>query len=586
MTISYQDFVNKLNENKTPLKKVYFTFGRFQPITSGHLVNFDFVFGQPGDHFIYVSHSEDSDKNPLSLKTKLELIKAARPAYEKFIIPTSKEMPSVIQILGKLQDEGYESITFCVGEDRVKEFTDMFKKYKDDYSKIKELNVISTGKRKSNISATNMREWAVEDNYAKYKAGMGDVPEKLIKKSFNEIRSKLVNESVRLRDNYLSGKIFKIGSIVKSKIDERYFEVIDRGNNYIRLVNASGEISRSWLGDVVEISDQRLKESFTKSKKVNNQVSFKGYTTKHFGRDIFESFKNINSYEDVYAMLSAIKHTDQFFDTEDLYEKFNHFTRSEHYLKVLGVIENHSYRDLMESIIAEKIFADIPSIKQITKSDKTKTANIILAALGIEADGTPEEKINKAAKEVSKNVSADLREIYGSLFQLANDVGIDWDKSIFTTSQQSDLGLIESANFELFLESLCEGINSFNDVIPEYSSEELVAVDSDGEETDLDSEEDTETAIKKTLKTNPVKDKPKTIAVKEPTNNSGLERKAKNLALRYLRDRQLRSTLHKMTDKERNNLENILSTKGSVITNATKKLIAKLSKIESERLRK
>lgn len=583
MKISYKDFKHRILEAKEPLKKVSFTFGRFNPVTTGHLENIDFLFSQSGDHFVFVSHSEDEDKNPLSVKTKLEILKVARPDYSKDIHVTSKDMPSVIQIVKFLEGKGYNSITMIVGSDRVETFKDTLSDYK---SNLKELNVLSSGNRSKKISASLMREYAVNGEYKSYKHGMGsDVPEDLIKKSYDEIRSKLVKDD-SLREDYISGKLFKTGSIVKSKLDENFYEVIDRGSNFVRLVDASGNTKRSWLEDISEVTDNTISESFNVKKKLNNQLTFKGYTTKHFNRSILESFNNLLKSDDVYAVLSSIKHTDQFFQSNDLVEQYDHFNKSGHYLESLKAKEDHSYRDAMESILAEKIIADIPSIKQITKSDKLKTANIIISALGIESAGTPEEKINAAAKEVSKNVSSELREIYGSLFQLADDVGIEWDKEIFSATQQRDLGLIESHNFEMFLESLTESIKSFNDIIPVYMVEDLIAIDENGNESELDPELDIEDSIKSALKINPLKkESPKKINVKSPSDRSGLERKAKNLALRYLRDRQLRNTLHKMSDKERNKLEDILSKKGSVITNATKKLIDKLEKIESERLK-
>lgn len=583
MKISYKDFKHRILEAKEPLKKVSFTFGRFNPVTTGHLENIDFLFSLPGDHFVFISHSEDEDKNPLSVKTKLEILKSARPDYSKDIHVTSKDMPSVIQIVKFLEGKGYDSITMTVGSDRVESFKDALSDYK---SNLKELNVISSGNRSKKISATLMREYAANGEYKSYKHGMGsEVPEDLIKKSYDEIRSKLVKDD-SLREDYISGKLFKTGSIVKSKLDENFYEVIDRGSNFVRLVDISGNTKRSWLEDIVEVTDNNISESFNIKKKLNNQLTFKGYTTKHFNKSILESFNRLLKCDDVYAVLSAIKHTDQFFQSDDLVEQYEHFNKSGHYLESLKAKLDHSYRDSMESILAEKIIVDIPSIKQITKSDKLKTANIIISALGIESSGTPEEKINAAAKEVSKNVSSELREIYGSLFQLADDVGIEWDKEIFSATQQRDLGLIESHNFEMFLESLTESINSFNDIIPVYMVEDLIAIDENGNESELDPELDIEDSIKSALKINPLKkESPKKINVKSPSDKSGLERKAKNLALRYLRDRQLRNTLHKMSDKERNKLEDILSKKGSVITNATKKLIDKLEKIESERLK-
>ena len=115
---------------------------------------------------------------------------------------------------------------------------------------------------------------------------------------------------------------------------------------------------------------------------------------------------------------------------------------------------------------------------------------------------------------------------------------------------------------------------------------DVVATKSNGEIVELDGEDAVDAALK-ALKTNPLKDTSTvTINIKEPSTRKNLEKKAKTLALKYLRDRQLRSTLHKMSDRERRQLENILSDKGSIITVATQKLVNKISKIEQEKLLK
>lgn len=578
---------------KPPLRKVYFTFGRFNPPTIGHFENIDEVFSyEDGDHYIFVSKTEDSNRNPLSLDTKISILKSARPDFADFIIATTDEMYSLPQIVSEffIKNHEYESINLIVGEDRVEDFKQLFNRSKKEWPEIKELNVLSSGKRKSTISATNMREWAKDGKYEKYLSGMGkygDVPEELIKKSYDEVRSKL-NTDEGLREKYIKGKIFGVGDIVC--VNESYYEIIDRGGNYVRAVDHNGNVDRFWITDIQPVYQRAIKEFFNQKKRLNNQLFFKGYQTKNFSKEINESFLRLHSEPDVYAVLSAIKHTDKFFASNDLVEQYQHFEKSGHFLNVLGDIKNHPYRDRMEMIIAEKIIADIPSIKKITNSDKTKTADIILSALDIECKGcTPEEKINKAANEVKKNVSKDTREIYGSLFQLADDVGISWDRNIFTHGQRKDLGILESLeNHEAFIESLTEKIKYFDDIISIYEKDELTIIDGDGNETELPPEDSIQKSIETGLKSSPLDSDKEVIAKQVMIKNfsPNLEKKAKNLALRYLRDRQLRNTLHKMTDKERNELEKVLISKGSTISHASKKLIKKLEQIESEKVLK
>lgn len=592
---SYLELKKKLLElsSNPPLRKVFFTFGRFNPPTVGHFENIDEVFSHDGDHYIFVSKTEDSNKNPLSVETKLEILKAARPDYADFIVSATDDWPSVPQLVNEflIKRSEYESITMLVGEDRVEDFKQLFNRSRKEWPEIKELNVISSGKRKSTVSATNMREWAKNGEYEKYQNGMGkygDVPEELIKKSYEEIRNKLIVDET-LRERYIKGKVFNIGEIIS--INESYFEIIDRGSNYLRAVDPSGNVNKFWISDVQPVYERTIKEFFNQKKKSNNQIFYKGYSTANFDKEMNESFSRLQTAKDVYAVLSAIKHTDKFFGTDDLVEQYNHFEKSGHYLNMLEDTKNHSYRDRMELVIAEKILEDISSIKKITNSDKTKTADIILSALGITCKGSPEEKINAAAKDVKKNVSRETKELYGSLFQLADDVGIIWDKSIFTHGQQQDLGILEGHDcHEAFLDSLTENIKYFDDIVCLYEKHELAIVDGDGNENDLpeidDESIDIETSIAMGLKSSPLDSDSEVIAkqvkVKNYTPNFNL--RAKNLALRYLRDRQLRSTLHKMTDQERNQLEKVFTSKGSTITAASRRLQDKLEQLEAEKV--
>lgn len=577
MHILYKDFTKRLLENKKPQKTAVFTFGRFNPPTSGHLVNIDKVFSIPGDHFIYVTHSEDDDKNPLSTSFKTKLLKSARPKYSDSFRTSNTKMYSPVQISEHLHENGYDKVIFVIGQDRFNEFKRILKDF--DY-----VEVVSSGKRVDDISGTELRKLAVKNDFEDFSKIMGsDFPKNQIKKAFNAVRKKLITEESELRENYISGNIFNLNSIIES--DNNYYQIIDRGTNYVRVVNESGDLKSFFLTNIKEINDASILERFESNKKKNNQLTFKGYSTTNFSKQILEKFNSVLNDDNVYAVLSAIKHTDRFFSGNSLVEQYDHYERSEYYLNQLNCLNEHNYRELMENIIAEKIMKDIPSIKEITRNDKVKTADIILAALGIESKGTPEEKINKAAKDVSKNVSAEMKEIYGSLFQLADDVGITWDKSIFSTNQQRDLGLIESHNFKEYLDSIADKINAFDQIVELYTHEELVAIDEDYNLFELDKNLLVEDAVKERLKTNPLlREKSKTIKIKKPSTKEQIQKKAKCLALKYLKDRKHRNAIHKLTDKERSKLEDILKDKGSVITNISTKLCKKIAKIEKERL--
>ena len=85
---SYQTF---LTEKKGDT--VIFTFGRFNPPTVGHeklalaVVNVSKLRG--GDFFIYPSHTQDSNKNPLNQKEKIKYMKLMFPKFRNNIIAST-----------------------------------------------------------------------------------------------------------------------------------------------------------------------------------------------------------------------------------------------------------------------------------------------------------------------------------------------------------------------------------------------------------------------------------------------------------------------------------------------------------------
>ena len=83
-------------------KCVYFTFGRFQPPTTGHAENFKAVknTAKGCDWFIYLSQSVDSKgSNPLDPDRKLYYAKKMFPSYAKHFRSGPKDPVAVLSEL-------------------------------------------------------------------------------------------------------------------------------------------------------------------------------------------------------------------------------------------------------------------------------------------------------------------------------------------------------------------------------------------------------------------------------------------------------------------------------------------------------
>ena len=112
------------------MKKIVFTFGRYNPPTVGHaeLIMYAVKLAQKtgADHRIYTSQSHDPSKNPLGPREKMAFLRQIFPGVNFVDDPAMK---TAFAICKKLTDEGYEDVTFVVGDDRVAEFRSSLGKY-------------------------------------------------------------------------------------------------------------------------------------------------------------------------------------------------------------------------------------------------------------------------------------------------------------------------------------------------------------------------------------------------------------------------------------------------------------------------
>ena len=581
---SYKKILAKLQEATAPVKKVVFSFGRSSPPTKGHAINMDEVMDLPADdHFLFFSHSFDNKKNPVQPELKLRVLKTMRPQYASRMFLTDKSMPSVIQIAKFLEGKGYQHLVMAVGEDRVDDFTELLNKYNGKEYNFAKIEVITTGSRDPDVSGTKMREWAMDNDFQSFMHGMdSNVPESLAKELFNHVRENLSSGKSKMREAYVAGDLFKVGDIVLDESNKPY-QIIDRGPSFVKVVDTSGHVYRKWLDSITE-GDQSLKSKF--ANQVTKQITFKGLKTKSLPPSAVRAFESILESNDSFAVYAAIKSTDEFFSTKDVVEMHQSFERSGQYLKNLGVLESHQYRQSMEESLAGALLESIPSILKITKKDKTKTAEFLADVVGVNVEGKdPEQIINAAAKKIAKaDVPEELMPTFGEMFSLADEVGIEWKKDIFTPEQQKLMGIIDKMDeqyFEHIFNVVCEHVTSFSDVIEAYDSDELVVRGRLLEEFEGDS--NTDKAVKAIATSN---DKESQVKVKEPSTRKQLLSRAKRVARKFIHDRKLWKTLRIVDDKDRKKLDAIFNGNGSVITISTQKLADKVGAMEAERLLK
>jgi predicted kinase len=177
-------------------KGAVFTFGRFNPPTTGHakLVAKLKKESRGDDVLLFTSHSNDKVKNPLSHKDK---IKYLRNFFGKIVADVNAR--TVFEIATELHKKKYKRISMVVGSDRIREFETLLNKYngvkaRHGFYKFDEINVISAGERDpdaddvSGMSASKLRGYAEKGDFDNFKLGVPTKNKGLIQKLYNDIR--------------------------------------------------------------------------------------------------------------------------------------------------------------------------------------------------------------------------------------------------------------------------------------------------------------------------------------------------------------------------------------------------------------
>ena len=162
-------------------------WGRVGIPTEGHQKLVDAVKSHAekvgGHPMVFLSHTQDPKKNPLSYNDK---IKYAQKAFGDVV----KKAPhkTIIDVMKGLQDKGYKHVTVIAGEDRVPEYDSMLKKYNGRDYKFDSVDVKSAGHRDPDaegvegMSASKLRAHAQSGNVEMFKSGLAsnvkqDAPE-------------------------------------------------------------------------------------------------------------------------------------------------------------------------------------------------------------------------------------------------------------------------------------------------------------------------------------------------------------------------------------------------------------------------
>ena len=157
-------------------KSATLAFGRMNPPTIGHKKLVDVVASQPGDPFLFITHTQKPKTDPLDFQTKLKFAKRFFPN----VTVGDSEVNTIIKALQKLESMGYTSVTYVAGSDRIEDFKNLILKYNGQEYNFNNIEVVSAGERDPDadgaegMSASKMRAAAMSDDFDAFKQGVVD----------------------------------------------------------------------------------------------------------------------------------------------------------------------------------------------------------------------------------------------------------------------------------------------------------------------------------------------------------------------------------------------------------------------------
>ena len=599
-----------------PSRKVVFAFGRFQPPTTGHELLVDKVKRvasiQNADHVIFASRTHDKKSNPLPVDRKVYYLNRMFPKTN--FVAANDEVRTFIEA-AKMLSSKYKNLVMIAGSDRIPEYKKILEKYNGDVFHFDTVEVVSAGERDpdadsaSGMSGTKMRLAAVDGDYKKFKTGL---PRSLTdldgRRLMNEIRQgmgiEIVKEQVKfetndIREKYHSGEIFNIGENVTD--GENIFEIIDRGSNYITVVNELGITSKKWLDSVQPIVVEDVQHDY-----VSKQISYKGYTTKNFNisEDAIKAFQDTISRDgDPVAILNAIKATDIYmgyviskkFTNEEKETLISAHEKAKESLNRVNEFSHHAhYWNSHLERLEEMKFSSI---------DKIKVARIIAGSLGVpdvEEKSGPAEMVNQGLRFIkNKHMTPEAWVVIGNMLQMATDAGIKFDHNIVKNKVEEAIAINTPEHIEdegLSDEQIDHMISELNDddYLEAYDDDELAIIDDEtGEYIDEIKEELLMEVLSRAERIrakvrfarSESKRKRKTrIALKSRSSSKTINNRARRLAVNMMKQRIAKKPLNTLSVSEKERIERIIARRKPALNRIAMKMVPRVRKTENDRL--
>lgn len=269
-------------------------FGKFNPPSKSHKKVLDSAkqTSSEGNFYIFPSRSQDGKKNPLDPQLKIDYMKEMFPEYADNIID-SDEFETIFDVLQFLNQEGYTGINIVCGAERVSEIDNLSNKNNGQLYDYVSINVVSAGAKdpdSESESSSMARKAAAENDFETFKKTLPtsfknskqlflDLQQSMnIKEGYNLWEISPDYDWKGLRENYVFGHLYQVGTKVESCNTGLVGEVIRSGANHLICVTEDGIMFKSWIKDVCEYTEVKMNKKTREPGKPNTLVGTVGYT--------------------------------------------------------------------------------------------------------------------------------------------------------------------------------------------------------------------------------------------------------------------------------------------------------------------
>jgi len=294
--------------NYLPVEKTKGTltiaYGRFNPPHIGHLELMDTAASaaesEGSDYVIIPSRTQDVNKNPLDVDTKITIMRQMFPQHSERILNDSNTS-TIFDVLKKAHNDGYANVRIIGGPNRIKEFEKLTNGYNGNLYQFDAIEVIPVGEKDADsdkaedFSSSRMRLAAAENDFKTFRSGMPqEMRPKDLRAIFDILRQSMgIDDTVvevwkiapkldwkNLRENYVQEKIYQVGELVENLNTGLVGRIIRRGTNYLICVTEDNIMFKSWIKDVMEAkkyTEVEMDSTMREPGKPNTLVGTVGY---------------------------------------------------------------------------------------------------------------------------------------------------------------------------------------------------------------------------------------------------------------------------------------------------------------------